>query len=296
MLKNEELIRELKKKLTIEISEKEHLQELNKWVNDQIVRFRALYVGAVEYASSIENDMEKRIEQITNRTDKVHEDDCQDISEIKEKLAFQIAINEKLQEENLHLKEESESLRIIHINALEHSTILENDLTEKYDEANRLAMTDNLTGIYNRLKFNQTLLLEIEKVKKKGSVPELIMFDIDHFKKINDNYGHIAGDNVLIKIAQIVNRIIRKRDTFARWGGEEFIILLPETGRKESSAIAERIRVGIENYKFETVKHLTCSFGVTGYLNNEKISDLYKRVDMALYTAKRDGRNQVVNL
>jgi diguanylate cyclase (GGDEF)-like protein len=122
------------------------------------------------------------------------------------------------------------------------------------------------------------------------------MFDIDHFKQVNDNYGHAVGDETLIKLAEIVNKEIRDTDLFARWGGEEFMILCPHTDLDHSVKLAERIRVSIEEQKFKAVGHISCSFGVTEFKNSEDADDLTKRVDDALYQAKENGRNQVVEI
>jgi diguanylate cyclase (GGDEF)-like protein len=171
-----------------------------------------------------------------------------------------------------------------------------NDLVEKFAEITILSETDQLTKIYNRTKFIKELEKEIERVERYHTGLSLIMFDIDHFKQVNDNYGHAVGDETLIKLAEIVNKEIRDTDLFARWGGEEFMILCPHTDLDHSVKLAERIRVSIEEQKFKAVGHISCSFGVTEFKNSEDADDLTKRVDDALYQAKENGRNQVVEI
>lgn len=155
---------------------------------------------------------------------------------------------------------------------------------------------DPLTNAYNRLKFNESLISQIELAKRYGNTFSLIMFDIDHFKKLNDENGHIFGDKVLIEITGLVKAYIREVDIFARWGGEEFVILLPQTNCSEASALAERLRKVIFKESSKKSIMITCSFGVTSFSGDrDDIHSLMNRVDMALYRAKKNGRNMVVN-
>lgn len=158
----------------------------------------------------------------------------------------------------------------------------------------KIAYTDSLTHIYNRLHFAHFLDVEIDKAKRYGSTFSIIFFDLDHFKKVNDNYGHLAGDEVLEEITRIVSKANRSADIFARYGGEEFIILAPETDISGALIHAERLRNEIEKYEFKTVGHITSSFGVTEF-NAEKdtVETLLDRADKALYLAKEYGRNRV---
>ena len=157
------------------------------------------------------------------------------------------------------------------------------------------SIKDPLTNTYNRLKFNESLLSQIELVKRYGNTFSLIMFDIDHFKKLNDENGHIFGDQVLIEITDLVKACVREVDIFARWGGEEFIILLPQTNCTEATATAERLRDVIWKEFSKKNVVITCSFGVTSYSSSgDDRYSIMNRVDMALYSAKRSGRNVVV--
>lgn len=167
-----------------------------------------------------------------------------------------------------------------------------------YDKLNREANSDKLTGCYNKGFFNNAIEAEIKKCKLTGSPLSLIIFDLDHFKKLNDTYGHDAGDFVLKELAKIIRSYgVRELDIFARYGGEEFVILLPKTNLKQSFEIAERLRKLIENHQFIYENKrlpVTASIGVADYRQGVLTgTDLFKRADSAVYKAKNGGRNQV---
>ncbi|MCG6938144.1 MAG: GGDEF domain-containing protein [Gammaproteobacteria bacterium] len=157
-----------------------------------------------------------------------------------------------------------------------------------------IAYTDSLTQIYNRLHFAHFLDIEIDKAKRYGSTFSIIFFDLDNFKDVNDNFGHLVGDKVLEKLTEVVSKANRSVDIFARYGGEEFIILAPETDVNGAFAHAERLRRDIENFEFKTVGHITSSFGVTQFIaESDTLESLLDRADKALYMAKEYGRNRV---
>lgn len=156
------------------------------------------------------------------------------------------------------------------------------------------ATTDQLTGAYNRLKFAEVLDSEIKRSERYENPLCLILFDIDHFKRVNDTYGHLVGDLVLKTLTNVIQNAIRDTDLFARWGGEEFILLLPETALEGAKITAERIRETISEYPFEIVGHIACSLGLALYHSGEEPDHLVKRADDALYTAKESGRNRVM--
>ncbi|MEW6738390.1 MAG: diguanylate cyclase [Nitrospirota bacterium] len=160
-------------------------------------------------------------------------------------------------------------------------------------EKEQLAETDPLTKIYNRLKFDNIFTSEIMKVQRYGTPLSLIMFDIDDFKQINDTYGHNVGDNVLIEITKIVSNNIRTTDIFARWGGEEFVILTPNTDMEHARELSERLRAAIEDSIFKKAFTVTCSFGVAEFREDDTTDTLSKRADDALYEAKKSGKNRV---
>ncbi len=167
-----------------------------------------------------------------------------------------------------------------------------------YDKLNLEANTDQHTGCYNKAYFNKSLDLEVRKSKVTGNPLSLIIFDLDHFKKLNDNFGHDAGDYVLKEMASIVRQNgVREQDVFARYGGEEFVILLPKTNLKHSFEIAERLRKLVEDnhFKYEDKRlPVTASIGVADYRQGVATgTDLFKRADNAVYKSKENGRNQV---
>jgi diguanylate cyclase (GGDEF)-like protein/PAS domain S-box-containing protein len=174
-------------------------------------------------------------------------------------------------------------------------TSLRRDITER-KKALKLARTDDLTQIYNRKFFNETLDLEIKKSKRYDHTFSIVMIDIDHFKRINDTYGHLEGDNVLKRFAELISSMLRTTDVFSRWGGEEFMILLPHTTLDEATTVAESLRTTIENFSKSSHKGTTISVGVTSFspLNDDK-EELLLRCDKNLYKAKEMGRNRVIS-
>lgn len=170
------------------------------------------------------------------------------------------------------------------------------DMTERKkmeEEIRRLTELDSLTQLYNRFKLDAVLKMEMERYGRSGSPFSLIMIDIDNFKKVNDTYGHVAGDKVLVEIAEILKSNIRKIDTAGRWGGEEFLIILPESDLAGGLAVAEKLREKIGEYIFSEVGHLTSSFGVAESVRDADEQELVYRADKAMYQAKLSGKNRV---
>ncbi|WP_394202337.1 GGDEF domain-containing protein [Marinagarivorans algicola] len=162
--------------------------------------------------------------------------------------------------------------------------------SEKYRE---LSHIDSLTKVYNRYGFMQTL----KKLFGRGALNGCLMIiDIDYFKKINDNFGHVAGDKILHEIAQVFAQNVRKNDVFARWGGEEFVLLVTHYDLKQARALAEKLRLLIKDYDFNTVQNIqvTISIGLTSFSKSDSLNSAFLRADEALYSAKTQGRNQVV--
>ncbi len=157
-----------------------------------------------------------------------------------------------------------------------------------------LATTDLLTGLYNRRKFEETLLKEIEEAKRYNKIFSIILLDIDFFKDINDTYGHQVGDYILQTIAKLIKRLLRKTDTVARWGGEEFVIILPNGKINGAFQLAERLRKSVEAIEFPIDKKCTISLGVTEYQTGDTPHSILKRADLALYAAKQSGRNRTI--
>lgn len=155
-----------------------------------------------------------------------------------------------------------------------------------------LAATDKLTQAYNRVKFDEILEKSFILAKENDKHFGLIMLDIDHFKKINDKYGHNIGDSVLVEITEVVKKLIRKNDILVRWGGEEFIVFIPECTISVLKHISENLRYSIENHEFKHINYpVTSSFGATILKAEDTIESLLTRVDNALYESKDKGRN-----
>ena len=165
-------------------------------------------------------------------------------------------------------------------------------LEEKVKTITEISETDKMLGIYNRSKFFKVLEAEIYRSRRYDHNLSLIMFDIDHFKKINDNYGHLVGDQVLKKLSKIISNEIRTIDLFARYGGDEFMILLPETNIEKAIELAERLKVVLKKTNFDKVSSVSCSFGVTELKSDDDIDKLILKADNALYKAK-EKRNTI---
>ncbi len=158
----------------------------------------------------------------------------------------------------------------------------------------RLAVTDVLTNVGNRAKLDESLNKQLRLAKRYQQSFSIILLDVDHFKEINDRYGHLVGDVVLQDIAQLLKENIRTVDDIGRWGGEEFLIICPEQTAGSSYLLAEKLRVLIAEYPFSQIGKLTCSFGISSYQADDSRHQLIKRADIALYQAKKQGRNCVV--
>ena len=169
-------------------------------------------------------------------------------------------------------------------------------LEERSKEFENRANYDALTKIYNRRRFLELLERGIKSSLQLKNELCLVFFDIDHFKQINDTYGHNIGDEVLKGLASLVSATIRHSDIFARWGGEEFLILLESTALENGARTAEKIRKVIMEHEFPAVKQVTCSFGVTSFCPGESGETFISRADSALYRAKESGRNRVVGI
>jgi diguanylate cyclase (GGDEF)-like protein len=172
------------------------------------------------------------------------------------------------------------------------------DAEAKYhEEIYRMTIVDGLTQIHNKRALFEALEKELMRARRYERDLSLLMFDIDFFKRINDQYGHLAGDHVLRELARVVQERIRREEVFARYGGEEFVILLPETPLPGAAALAENLRARVANHAFvfqgERIP-VTVSIGTALLGENDKVaSDLIQRADEKLYEAKRGGRNRV---
>lgn len=170
------------------------------------------------------------------------------------------------------------------------------DITERIrleDYLRNAADTDELTQTWNRRHFYELLHEEIQRAARYGRPLSLIMFDIDLFKRINDSHGHAVGDQVLVFVSREVQNEVRVTEHLARVGGDEFMLLLPETGLREAGSTAERLRKLFAERALEPLGRVSCSFGVCEYLPGESVDDFMRRADEALYEAKEAGRGRV---
>jgi len=157
-----------------------------------------------------------------------------------------------------------------------------------------LSNTDPLTGVYNRSKLNEELDKLIELSRRYNTPFSFVIFDFDDFKSINDTHGHLTGDEVLKKTINIVCQSKRKSDIIARWGGEEFVLLLPNTTREQSIEMTKRLQATIAKNSYDNVAGITCSFGLASYEKNDTSDTLMSRADKLLYIAKSEGKNKIV--
>lgn len=160
-------------------------------------------------------------------------------------------------------------------------------------ELERVSQTDILTNLYNRLKIDSVLEYEIQRTHRSGAYLSVIMLDIDHFKHINDEYGHLVGDEVLQAAAEVLQENVRKTDSVARWGGEEFLVVCPDTPLAGAKALAEKLRKALFAMDILEKKPITASFGVTVLNEKENKLSLIAKADRTLYCAKELGRDRV---
>jgi len=160
-------------------------------------------------------------------------------------------------------------------------------------DLDQLARTDELTGAWNRRRFEETVETEMDRLRRYGQRLSLMILDVDHFKKINDLYGHSIGDQVLIDLSNTIRSSLRVSDSLTRWGGEEFIILCPNTTAETVSKLAERLRKEVSSIEFQKVGNITLSFGVAECGAEETWEQWLHRADEALYLAKSGGRDRV---
>ena len=166
-------------------------------------------------------------------------------------------------------------------------------LKNKNKEYEIMASTDPLTGLYNRFKFSELYLSEYKAMIQRDNDMSIILLDIDFFKRINDTYGHNIGDQVLIQVSHALLKTLRSIDIVCRWGGEEFVVLLPTASLDNAVYLAEKLRAHIEELEMDLVGKITASFGVSQVREDDEIHDVIARADKALYLAKNSGKNCV---
>ncbi len=164
---------------------------------------------------------------------------------------------------------------------------------QRIDEIRRLAQEDYLTGLTNRRKSTEVIAIEMRRCQRYGGTVSVILMDIDRFKEINDTCGHEMGDRLLKETANLLRGMIRDSDSAGRWGGEEFLVVCPQTDLAGASALAEKLRSAYASAEFPMAIHRTASFGVACYHPGDSVDGLIRRADRALYAAKEAGRDRV---
>jgi diguanylate cyclase len=246
-------------------------QELGRQVDDQVNEIE-VSVSRSQDLESLKGALGQRLDVIRGHMRQYRESEERRISEAERQI-------ERLNDRLRSVQHESEELR------------------RRLKEERDLAMVDPLTGIANRFAYNERLELEVARWKRYHSPLTLAVWDIDHFKDVNDRYGHQAGDKALALIAQLIRKHVRETDFVARYGGEEFVVLLPETGLGAGAAAAEHIRREVNDcgfhYEGEPVP-ITISCGISEFRKDDTARDVFGRADAALYRAKAQGRNRCV--
>ncbi len=194
--------------------------------------------------------------------------------------------NEKINDKTTQLEELNSSLeqKVVERTA---------ELSKVKDNFKKLATTDELTSMHNRYSIMNILSSEVSRCNRYKTPLSLIMYDVDFFKNVNDTYGHDVGDSVLASLSSLVMKNLRDVDIVGRYGGEEFLIILPNTILENAKQYAERLRKEVEAYSFETVGNLTISMGVVEIEPSENMNEIFKRVDNLLYASKNSGRNRI---
>jgi diguanylate cyclase (GGDEF)-like protein len=214
-----------------------------------------------------------------------------------------VRLGDRLQEQLRRVSKELREKNHLLEDQAKHLMVLNTELAHEIEtrkalemELRVLATTDPLTGLYNRRRFLELGEYEIQREHRNHRGLALLALDLDHFKQVNDKFGHAAGDEVLRRFACICKGCLRAMDSIGRTGGEEFAILLPESGPEEACLVAERIRAGVEACPMPSDRdpfHVTVSIGAAGYRTGDNFDQLLARADTNLYAAKNAGRNRV---
>jgi len=239
------------------------------------------YLWILDHGKIVERTQDGAVARMIGAHTNIHEQKIAQLTLQKQ--------NKMLMEDNFNLENVVRE-RTLELNAI--NQWLEAQVKKSEMDAN----TDVLTSLYNRRKIEQELIREIARAKRYSSPLSLALLDADFFKKINDEFGHSRGDSVLKQLADIISAQIRESDIAARWGGEEFMLILPETNLVQAEVIAEKLRLAIMQATIDDTIQLTCSIGVTEFQLKDSRDDLFQRLDRALYQAKEKGRNQVISL
>ncbi len=265
------------------------------FLNAMIKSVALILLFYIAFRKHLERPLYELMQQISNL--KENQNGIQtidvDFQKVNEFTMLQSKFNELLH--YIHFQEDLRSKTAEEQNRkLEH---LVKERTNELEIANqklqRLASTDALTQIANRSKIDEELTQAMHQNKRYNRNFSVVMIDIDHFKNVNDTYGHQVGDSVLKTIASLIKKRVRAVDVVGRWGGEEFMILYHEADLQTAAELAENIRKTVDLHHFETINHITISLGVAQYKPNSSIEDVVQEADTALYRSKEEGRNRV---
>jgi diguanylate cyclase len=271
-------------------------------LNDRLESFQnTLRAASEDHAdqSSASREMDTQIrEQVDGLQNSVQQaDDLESLKHVLENHLEGLLGTMDQHQKQRDLREQEVSARLKSL--AERVALMEQDaliVRENLEEQRQKALVDPLTGLPNRAAWSERLEQEVEQWQRHGNSLLIAMLDLDHFKRINDNYGHLAGDRVLKLIASVLRKRIRGSDFIARFGGEEFVLLVPDTPLAAGAKLAEALRAAIEacpfHFKGEPVT-VTVSMGMTAFKPGEHSDLVLKRADQALYKAKNAGRNRV---
>jgi len=237
------------------------------------------YIWIVDRGKVIERNPDGSVARMIGAHNNIHKQKMAQIELVKQ--------NQLLQEGNITL-EKVISRKADELEKKNH------ELEFKINQIETLSNTDPLTKVHNRKKFEEELQKEILRCKRYGHSLSFTIFDVDYFKHINDTYGHKVGDSVLQNITKVIASSIREVDFFGRWGGDEFVLIYPDTPLEKAFLITEKLRKRIREEEIKPGLFVACSFGLVEYCGSDEISDLFQKADKALYTAKDHGRNRVV--
>ena len=284
--------------------EKEQLESLLTEITSKIAQMSSHIGLAGEFALAGFDSSRSLNEKVTAQVAVIRDsaDQATDLNAFRETVtkalgAIQEHLDTKLEEDKKRessLKSEVDGLKS-HVGDLQKEL---NDKQDKLKKAMEESYRDPLTGCLNRLAYEKRIGEEMARSQRFSHKLSIAMLDLDKFKNINDTFGHVAGDQVLKAVSKIAASQIREIDAFCRYGGEEFVMILPETDVKGALAAAEKVRVAVENFRFHSRGQrvvITVSAGVAEQLRGEKLEAFVDRADKALYKAKSDGRNRTVS-
>ena len=285
------------------LSEQEEIEDFLSSITRQLTELgvHASGASAVSQESSIirnklDQSVSKQMQDLHQSSVKATKlDPLKQLIKIRlESIAQQISEHQQQEEQQSHGTQEQLQKMASKIQVMESES---RDLKYKLQIAHDQALRDSLTGLPNRLAYEERLATEAARWRRYKTPLTMIIWDVDHFKKINDNFGHKAGDKTLLLIANLLTKNCRQTDFVARFGGEEFIMLLPDTSKESGLILAEKIRTIIAKSGFNAggkAISVTISCGITQYLNEDSFDSLFERADQGLYSAKNKGRNQCI--